>query len=181
MPGRIPDGRHDPARDILFMGGAFRVGRHLRGTGLVRGRETSLSPCSRAMACLACTCQLPSVLPVPGTARKPPQGTDTAQVFKTCKFRPCPTDNQAARLEQWLASARWVCNAALEQRETCGRQNGTDLHALPTIFKGCGQVTDEVIIQDSGIGWRMLADDPDLAWLTGLPSHCRQIALQDQG
>ena len=36
-----------------------------------------------------------------------------------------------------------------------------------------------MIIQDSEVGWRILADDPDLAWLTDLPSVCRQITLQD--
>ena len=36
-----------------------------------------------------------------------------------------------------------------------------------------------MIIQDSEVGWRMLADNPDLAWLTDMPSACRQIALQD--
>lgn len=104
---------------------------------------------------------------------------ETARVFKACKFRPCSTDDQAARLEQWFASVRWVCNAALEQRETDGRRKGTDRHGRPTIFKGCVKGTDDVIIQDSEIGWRMLPNDPDLAWLTGLPAQCREVALQD--
>ena len=34
MPGWIPDGHHDPARDIMFVGGAFSVDRHLRTQGL---------------------------------------------------------------------------------------------------------------------------------------------------
>ncbi len=139
----------------------------------------SFSFCGRAIARLACMCQLPSARPVPGTARKPPQGMETAQIFKTYKFRLYPTDEQAARLEQWFASVRWVYNAALEQRQTYGRRMGTDLHGRPTIFKGCGKNTDDVIIQDTEIGWRMLANDPDLAWLTDIPSVCRQIALQD--
>ena len=104
---------------------------------------------------------------------------ETARIFKTYKFRLRPTDDQAARLEQWFASVRWIYNAALEQRETYGRRKGTDLHGRPSIFKGCGKKTDDVIIQDSEVGWRMLADDPDLAWLTDMPSVCRQIALQD--
>ena len=104
---------------------------------------------------------------------------ETARIFKTCKFRPRPTDDQAARLEQWFASARWICNAALEQRETYGRRKGTDLHGRPSPFKGCGKKTDDVIIQDSEVGWRMLSNDPDLAWLTDMPSACRQVALQD--
>ena len=104
---------------------------------------------------------------------------ETARIFKTYKFRLHPTDEQAARLEQWFASVRWIYNAALEQRETYGRRTGTDLHGRPSIFKGCGKKRDDVIIQDSEVGWRMLSDDPDLAWLTDLPSMCRQIALQD--
>ena len=104
---------------------------------------------------------------------------ETARIFKTYKFRLHPTGEQAARLDQWFASVRWVYNAALEQRETYGRRKSTDLHGRPSIFKGCGKKTDDVIIQDSEIGWRMLADDPDLAWLTDLPAMCRQIALQD--
>ena len=36
-----------------------------------------------------------------------------------------------------------------------------------------------MIIQDAEVSWRILADGPDLAWLTDLPSVCRQIALQD--
>ena len=34
MPGWIPDGHHDAARDIMFVGGAFSVDRHLRTQGL---------------------------------------------------------------------------------------------------------------------------------------------------
>ena len=104
---------------------------------------------------------------------------ETARIFKTYKFRLRPTDDQAARLERWFASVRWIYNAALEQRETYGRRKGTDLHGRPSVFKGCGKKTDDVIIQDSEVGWRMLADDPDLAWLTDMPCVCRQIALQD--
>ena len=104
---------------------------------------------------------------------------ETARIFKTYKFRLNPTGEQAARLDQWFASVRWVYNAALEQRETYGRRKGTDLHGRPSVFKGCGRKTDDVIIQDSEVGWRVLADDPDLAWLTDLPAQCRQIALQD--
>ncbi len=104
---------------------------------------------------------------------------ETARIFKTYKFRLHPTEDQAAQLDQWFAAVRWVYNAALEQRETYGRRKGTDLHGRPSIFRGCGKKTDDVIIQDSEVGWRILADDPDLAWLTDLPSVCRQIALQD--
>ena len=71
---------------------------------------------------------------------------ETARIFKTCKFRLRPADDQAARLEQWFASVRWVYNAALEQRETYGRRKGTDLHGRPSVFKGCGKKTDDVII-----------------------------------
>ena len=98
---------------------------------------------------------------------------ETARIFKTRKFRFCPTDDQAARLEQWFASARWVYNAALEQRETYGRRKGTDLHGRLSLFKGSGKKTDDVIIQDSEVGWRMLSDDRDLAWLTDMPAVCR--------
>ncbi|MDE0698153.1 MAG: hypothetical protein OXH76_20235 [Boseongicola sp.] len=181
MLGWIPDGPHDPAWDILFLGDAFPVDRHLRGAGLGRGWDLSFSLCGLAIARLACMCEPPSTLPVPGTARKPLQGMETARVFKTCKFRPRPTDDQAARLGQWLASVRWLCNAALEQRETDGRRKGTDLHGRPTNFKGCGKDTDDVIIQDSEIGWRILAKDPDLAWLTDLLAQCRRIAFQGPG
>ena len=104
---------------------------------------------------------------------------ETARIFKTYKFRLNPTDEQAARLDQWFAASRWIYNAALEQRETYGRRKGTDLHGRPSIFKGCGKKTDDVIIQDSEVGWRILADDPDLSWLTDMPSVCRQITLQD--
>ncbi len=104
---------------------------------------------------------------------------ETVRIFNTYTFRLQPNDEQAARLEQRFASARWVYNAALEQRETYGQRKGTDLHGRPSIFRGCGKKTDDVIIQDSEVGWRMLADDPDLAWLTDLPAQCRQIALQD--
>ena len=45
---------------------------------------------------------------------------ETDRIFKTCKFRLRPTDDQAARLEQWFASVRWIYNAALVQRETYG-------------------------------------------------------------
>ena len=34
MPGWIPDGHHDPVRDIMFVGGAHSVDRHLRTQGL---------------------------------------------------------------------------------------------------------------------------------------------------
>lgn len=34
MPGWIPDGHHDPAWDIMFVGGAYSVDRHLRTEGL---------------------------------------------------------------------------------------------------------------------------------------------------
>ncbi|MXX89836.1 MAG: hypothetical protein F4213_02830 [Boseongicola sp. SB0677_bin_26] len=34
MPGWIPDGHQDPAWDIMFVGGAFSVDRHLRTQGL---------------------------------------------------------------------------------------------------------------------------------------------------
>lgn len=105
-----------------------------------------------------------------------PQATRT---FKTYKFRLYPKDEQKTRLEQWFAAVRWIYNAALEQRRTYGRKSGTDLHGRPSVFKGCGKQSDGVIIQDSQVGWRQLADDPDLAWLTDLPSVCRQIALQD--
>lgn len=105
-----------------------------------------------------------------------PQAT---RAFKTYKFRLYPKDEQKARLEQWFAAVRWIYNAALEQRETYGRKSGTDLHGRPSVFKGCGKQSDGVIIQDSQVGWRLLADDPDLAWLTDLPSVCRQSALQD--
>ena len=104
---------------------------------------------------------------------------ETARIFKTYKFRLNPTEDQAAQLDQWCAASRWIYNAALEQRETYGRRKGTDLHGRPSIFKGCGKKTDDVIIQDSEVGWRILADDPDLAWLTDMPSVCRQITLQD--
>ena len=104
---------------------------------------------------------------------------ETARIFKTYKYRLHPTGDQAARLDQWFASMRWIYNAALEQRETYGRRKGRDLHGRPSIFKGCGKKTDDVIIQDSEVGWRILADDPDLAWLTDLPFMCRQITLQD--
>ena len=104
---------------------------------------------------------------------------ETARIFKTYKFRLRPTDDQAARPERWFASVRWIYNAALEQRETYGRRKGTDVHGRPSLFRGCGKKTDDVIIQDSEVGWRALSDDPDLAWLTDMPAVCRQIALQD--
>ena len=49
---------------------------------------------------------------------------------------------------------------------------------MPTNRKSCKK-TDDVFIQASEVGWRLLAHDPDLAWLTDLPSMCRQITLQD--
>ena len=33
---------------------------------------------------------------------------ETARIFKTYKFRLYPTDEQAARLDQWFASGRWI-------------------------------------------------------------------------
>ena len=122
---------------------------------------------------------LQSIEPVVSDSFGSDHKVETARIFKTCKFGLYPTDEQAARLNHWFASVRWVYNAALELRETYGRRKGTDLHGRPSIIKGCGKKTNDVIIQDSEAGWRMLADDPDLAWLTDLPSVCRQIALQD--
>ena len=48
--------------------------------------------------------------------------------MRAYKYRLYPTAEQEARLSAWVAAVRTVYNAALEQRKTYGRPNGTDPH-----------------------------------------------------
>ena len=47
-------------------------------------------------------------------------------MHRAYKYRLYPTEEQAAKLNQSFAAVRWVYNAALEQRKTYGRAQGTD-------------------------------------------------------
>ena len=47
-------------------------------------------------------------------------------MHRVYKYRIYPTDEQVARLNQIFTAVRWVYNAALEQRNTYGRKQGSD-------------------------------------------------------
>jgi transposase len=47
-------------------------------------------------------------------------------LHRAYKYRLYPTEEQAAQLNQSFAAVRWVYSAALEQRKTYGRAQGSD-------------------------------------------------------
>ena len=72
---------------------------------------------------------------------------------------------------------RWVYNAALEQRKTYGRAQGTDFFYRDSGFSGPRQ-SKELHYGPKGdqLG---LADDEDLNWITLTPKDCLDTALRD--
>ena len=97
--------------------------------------------------------------------------------YRAYKYRLYPTDDQAAWLNQCFAAVRAVYNAALEQRRTYGRAQGTDAFDRNTSFSQPRQ-SKELNFR-SRPGRPGLADDPDLAWLTEAPRDCFDAALRD--
>jgi len=47
-------------------------------------------------------------------------------LHRAYKYRLYPTEEQAVQLKQSFAAVRWIYNAALEQRKTYGRAQGSD-------------------------------------------------------
>ena len=83
-----------------------------------------------------------------------------------------PTEEQRQKLDQQFAAIRWIYNAALEQRETYGRRQGTDAFYRDSYFN--------YVQQDKGLSCKKFKDDPELGWIREcLLKDSATYALQD--
>ena len=98
-------------------------------------------------------------------------------MHRAYKYRLYPTEEQAAKLNQSFAAVRWVYNAALEQRKTYGRAQGTDYFYRDSGFSGPRQ-SKELHYGSKGDQLGM-ADDEELNWITATPKDCLDTALRD--
>ena len=98
-------------------------------------------------------------------------------MHRAYKYRLYPTEEQAAKLNQSFAAVRWVYNAALEQRKTYGRAQGTDYFYRDSGFSGPRQ-SKELHYGSKGDQLGM-ADDEELKGITATPKDCLDTALRD--
>ena len=83
-----------------------------------------------------------------------------------------PTEEQHQKLDQQFAAIRWIYNAALEQKGTYGRRQGTDAFYRDSYFN--------YVRQDKGISRKNFKDDPELSWIRDcLLKDSSTHALQD--
>ena len=95
-----------------------------------------------------------------------------SEIKKTYKYRLYPTEEQRQKLDQQFAAIRWIYNAALQQRETYGRRQGTDAFYRDSYFN--------YVRQDKGLSWKNFKDDPELSWISEcLLKDTATYALQD--
>ena len=98
-------------------------------------------------------------------------------MHRAYKYRLYPTEEQAAKLNQSFAAVRWVYNAALEQRKTYGRAQGTDYFYRDSGFSGPRQSKElNYLSKGDQLG---MADDEELNWITATPKDCLDTALRD--
>ena len=84
-------------------------------------------------------------------------------MHRAYKYRLYPTEEQAARLYQSFAAVRWVYNAALEQRKTYGRKQGTDFFYRDSSFNGIRQRREiHLRPREHYVG---LENDEELKWM----------------
>lgn len=95
-----------------------------------------------------------------------------SEIQKTYKYRLYPTEEQQQKLDQQFAAIRWIYNAALEQRETYGRRQGTDAFYRDSYFS--------FQRQDKGLSWKELQHDTELSWISEcLLKDTASYALRD--
>ena len=98
-------------------------------------------------------------------------------MHRAYKYRLYPTEEQAAQLNQSFAAVRWVYNAALEQRKTYGRAQGTDYFYRDSGFSAPRQSKE--LHYGPKNGQAGMAHDEDLSWITATPKDCLDGALRD--
>jgi putative transposase len=96
---------------------------------------------------------------------------ETTTIVRAYRYRLLPNEEQEATLKQWCAAVRAVYNAALEQRKLYGRPVGTDPHYRDCSFSAYRQSYE--------VKFREWKKDPDLEWLTSVPSDSVHKALGD--
>lgn len=95
-----------------------------------------------------------------------------SEIKKTYKYLLYPTEEQHQKLDQQFAAIRWIYNAALEQKGTYGRRQGTDAFYRDSYFN--------YVRQDKGISRKNFKDDPELSWIRDcLLKDSSTHALQD--
>ena len=95
-----------------------------------------------------------------------------SEIKKTYKYLLYPTEEQRQKLDQQFAAIRWIYNAALEQKGTYGRRQGTDAFYRDSYFN--------YVRQDKGISRKNFKDDPELSWIRDcLLKDSSTHALQD--
>ena len=98
-------------------------------------------------------------------------------MYRAYKYRLYPTDEQQQKLNQFFAAVRWVYNAALEQRNTYGRKQGTDPFERNSSFTAPRQSKELHYRPRNEIAG--LLGDEDLKWIAETPKDCLDIALRD--
>ena len=85
-------------------------------------------------------------------------------MHRAYKYRLYPTDEQVAKLNQSFAAVSWVYNAALEQRNTYGRKQGSDPFERDSSFTAPRQSKKlHYRSKDEILG---LCEDDELKWVT---------------
>lgn len=95
------------------------------------------------------------------------------------KYRLYPTDEQAKWFDSSFAAIRWVYNAALYQRETYGRAQGTDPFGRDSVFNYIKQTKDIAYRDIAARNHSGLSKDEELSWITNSPAECLGAALRD--
>ena len=98
-------------------------------------------------------------------------------MHRAYKYRLYPTKEQGRQLNQSFAAVRWVYNAALEQRNTYGRAQGTDFFGRNSEFNAIRQIKEIHYRPRSSSGG--IQYDYDLSWISNTPFDCLVKALRD--
>lgn len=99
-------------------------------------------------------------------------------IMKTYKYRLYPTQDQVEQIEQMFSAIRWIYNAALDQRRWYGRKQGTDAFYRNSNFSAYSQAK-ELVYTAQKDGREGLKNDPELSWITILPTKAYENALSD--